>query len=247
MPNPTKIDKVRELSERLTASEAAVFAGYRGLTVHDAGDLRSTLAEVDTRFAVVKNTLAKLALKEFGLEGLEPFVDGPTAIAFVGSDPVTAAKRLLEASRRYPVLELKGGFAEGRVLSAEQIRALATLESREVMLAKFAGLAKSQMGRMAWMLQSLQSRFLSLLEAYGKKLAAEEGVETPAPEAAPEAESVPAEAAEAEPEMSAEERPAASEREAGEETPQEEPEGAAPEPGDGVASETADGEEEGGS
>jgi large subunit ribosomal protein L10 len=177
MPNPTKIDKVRELSERLSAAEATVFAGYRGLTVHDAGDLRSTLAEVDTRFAVVKNTLARLALKEAGLDGLEPFVDGPTAIAFVGSDPVTAAKRLLDASRRYPVLELKGGFAEGRVLSAEQIRSLATLESREVMLAKFAGLAKSQMARVAWMLQSLQAKFLSLLEAYKEKLPAE-GAET---------------------------------------------------------------------
>ena len=182
MPNPTKVDKVRELSERLTGAEAAVFAGYRGLTVQDAGDLRSTLAEVETRFAVVKNTLARLALKEAGLDGLEPFVDGPTAIAFVGGDPVTAARRLLDASRRYPVLELKGGFAEGRVLSAEQVRALATLESREVMLAKFAGLAMSQMARAAWMLQSLQAKFLSLLEAYKEKFPADEaegGQETP--------------------------------------------------------------------
>lgn len=173
MPNPTKIDKVRELSERLTASEATVFAGYRGLTVQDAGDLRDALAEVETRFAVVKNTLARLALKEAGLDGLESFVDGPTAIAFVGGDPVTAAKRLLDASRKYPVLELKGGYAEGRVLSAEQVRSLATLESREVMLAKLAGLAKSQMARAAWMFQSLQSKFLSLLEAYGEKLPGE--------------------------------------------------------------------------
>jgi large subunit ribosomal protein L10 len=188
MPNPTKIDKVRELSERLTAAEAAVFAGYRGLTVQDASDLRSTLAEVETRFAVVKNTLAKLALKEAGLNDLQPFVDGPTAIAFVGGDPVTAAKRLLEASRRYPILELKGGFAEGRVLSAEQVRALATLEAREVMLAKLAGLAKSQMARAAWMLQSLQAKFLSLLEAYKEKLPAEEGEGQEIPEASTETE-----------------------------------------------------------
>jgi large subunit ribosomal protein L10 len=188
MPNPTKIDKVRELSERLTTAEAAVFAGYRGLTVQDASDLRSTLAEVETRFAVVKNTLAKLALKDAGLDGLEPFVDGPTAIAFVGGDPVTAAKRLLDASRKYPILELKGGFAEGRVLSAEQVRALATLESREVMLAKLAGLAKSQMTRTAWMLQALQAKFLSLLEAYREKLAPEEGEMQEPPEATTETE-----------------------------------------------------------
>jgi large subunit ribosomal protein L10 len=199
MPNPTKVDKVRELSERLTGAQAAVFAGYQGLTVQDAGDLRSILSDVETRFSVVKNTLARLALKDAGLDGLEPFVDGPTAIAFVGGDPVTAAKRLMEAARRYPVLEVKGGFAEGRVLSAEQVRALAALESREVTLAKFAGLAKSQMVRAAWMLQSLQAKFLSLLEAYREKLPAEE-------------------AGQEEPEASTEAEPKGSEGEAGTET-----------------------------
>jgi large subunit ribosomal protein L10 len=237
MPSQTKIDKVRELSERLTAAEAAVFAGYRGLTVHDTGDLRSTLAEVDTKFAVVKNTLALLALKDAGLEGLEPFVDGPTAIAFVGSDPVTAAKRLLDASRRYPVLELKGGFAEGRVLTAEQVRAMATLESREVMLAKLAGLAQSQMVRVAWMLQTLQSRFVSLLEAYREKLPSEE------------AESPEARAPEAAQDAVEEERPAASQDEAAvmaEGAPTGPTEGV-PSEAEGDASETVDGEEEGGS
>jgi large subunit ribosomal protein L10 len=224
MPNPTKVDKVRELSERLTAAEAAVFAGYRGLTVQDVGDLRSSLAEVETRFAVIKNTLARLALKEAEMEGLEPFIEGPTAIAFVGGDPVTAAKRLLDASRRYPVLELKGGFAEGRVLSAEQVRALAMLESREVMLAKFAGLAKSQMALAAWMLQSLQSKFLSLLEAYREKMSPQEAEPQESSEAA----------SEAEPAASAEEEPAASETEAAD-TAEEAP------------SEPVDGEEEGGS
>jgi large subunit ribosomal protein L10 len=173
MPNTTKVEKVRELSQRLTSADAAVFAGYRGLTVQDAGELRATLAEVETRFAVVKNTLARLALKEAGMDGLEPLVDGPTAIAFVSGDPVTAAKRLLDASRRFPVLELKGGYAEGRVLSAEQVRALATLESREAMLARLAGLAKAQMSRTAWLFQALQAKFVSLLEAYREKLPAE--------------------------------------------------------------------------
>lgn len=177
MPSTTKVEKVRELSQRLTTADAAVFTGYRGLTVQDTGDLRATLAEVQTRFAVVKNTLARLALNEAGMDGLEPMVEGPTAIAFVSGDPVTAAKRLLDASRRFPVLELKGGYAEGRVLSAEQVRALATLESREMMLARLAGLAKSQMSRTAWLFQALQARFVSLLEAYREKLPAETGAD----------------------------------------------------------------------
>jgi large subunit ribosomal protein L10 len=170
MASATKVEKVRELSQRLSTAQAAVFAGYRGLTVQDAGDLRDALAEVETRFAVVKNTLVRLALKEAGMDGLEPLVEGPTAIAFVSGDPVTAAKRLLDASRRFPVLELRGGYAEGRVLSAEQVRALAVLESREVMLSRLAGLAKSQLARTAWLLQALQARFVSLLEAYREKI-----------------------------------------------------------------------------
>jgi large subunit ribosomal protein L10 len=188
MPNPQKEAKVREISEQLSGAQAAVLAGYRGLTVEEAAELRLALAEVDTRFRVVKNSLTLLAVKDAGLEGLVEMVDGPTAIAFVQGDPVPAVKRLVEQGRRFPVLEWRGGFAEGRILTAEDIRRFAELESREVMLAKLAGLAQSQIGRTAWMLQALQSKFLLLMEALKEKLPGEAEPSTePEPVEAPSA------------------------------------------------------------
>ena len=193
MPNATKIEKVRELTTRLKEVEATVFTDYRGLSVPDAAELRSALAAVDAQFTVIKNTLGRIAVKEAQLDGLEAFLEGPTAVAFVKGDPVAAAKAIVDAAKKFPVLEVKGGWSEGRVLTAEDIKALAALESREVMLAKIAGLAKAQMSRTAYLLQALQAKFLAVLEAYKEK--APPG-EAPAEEA-PAAEAAETSAAEA--------------------------------------------------
>lgn len=195
MPRAEKEAKVKEIAGELEGSQAAILAGYRGLTVQDAAELRGALLEVDTRFSVVKNSLAMLAVKEAGHEDLVAFFDGPTALALVKGDPVPAAKRLVEQAKKFPVIEIRGGFAEGRVLSADEIRTLAALESREVMLAKIAGLGKMQMSKAAWMFQALQSKFLLLLEALKDKLPEEEAPATevaPATEEAPAAEEAPA-------------------------------------------------------
>ncbi len=183
MPRAEKEAKVKEIAGELEGSDAAVLAGYRGLTVQDAAELRDALVEVGTRFAIVKNSLAMLAVKEAGHEGLTEFFDGPTAMAFVKGDPVMAAKRLVEQSKRFPVLEIRGGFAEGRVLSGDEIKTLAALDSREVMLAKIAGLGKVQMSKAAWMFQALQSKFLLLLQALKEKLPEEEAPADETPEA----------------------------------------------------------------
>jgi large subunit ribosomal protein L10 len=174
MPNAQKEARVKEIAEQLTAAEAAVLAGYRGLTVQEAAELRGALTEVDTRFSIVKNSLTRLAVKQAGLEGLDELIDGPTAIAYVQGDPVAAAKRLVEQSRRFPVLEVRGGVAEGRILTAEDFRRFAELQPRDVMLARLAGLAKGQIARTAWMMQALQSRFLLLVQALKDQLPAEE-------------------------------------------------------------------------
>jgi large subunit ribosomal protein L10 len=182
MGRAEKEERVRGLAERLNGAQAAVLTDYRGLTVQEAAELRAALDEVDTRFSIVKNSLTRLAVKEAGLEALAEYVDGPTAIAFILGDPVSGAKRLVEQSRRYPVLEVRGGFAEGRVLTAEEMKAFAALDTREDMLARLAGLGKLQLSRTAWMLQALQSRFALLMDALKEKLPAEE----------PEASAVPA-------------------------------------------------------
>lgn len=221
MPSATKVAKVKDLKERLEAAQAVVFTDFRGLTVQDANELRTALAEVDAAFSVIKNTLAKIAVKEAGLEGTEAFLDGPTAAALANADPVATAKAVVDAAKKFPVLEVKGGWSEGRLLTADDIKALAALESREAMLAKVAGLLKMQMSKTAYLLQALQSKFLSLLEAYKEKVPAGEApapaAEEPPAEAAPEAESAEAEPAEAEPaeaEVPAEDAPAAEATEA---------------------------------
>ena len=140
------------------------------------------------------------------MDDLEALLEGPTAVAFVESDAVAAAKKVVDAIKRFPALVLKGGFMDGRMLSATDARALADLESREAMLSKIAGLMKGEMSRAAGMFQSAQSRFVSLMEALKEKLppeaASEPVAEAPAApaaetasEPATEPEAPPAEAA----------------------------------------------------
>src|SRR5687768_14933713 len=241
MPRAEKEAKVREIAGELEGSQAAILAGYRGLTVQEAAELRGALIEVDTRFSVVKNSLAMLAVKEAGHEDLVAFFDGPTALAFVKGDPVPAAKRMVEQAKRFPVIDIRGGFAEGRVLSADEIRTLAALDSREVMLAKIAGLGKMQMSKAAWMFQALQSKFLLLLQALKEKLPEEEA---PVAEEAQEPDAAPAtdEAPQTEEAAAAEEAPTA---EAGQESPaaEDHPDAEAP-AGGGGGKEPAEGAEE---
>jgi large subunit ribosomal protein L10 len=191
MPNAEKIEKVAALKERIEGSNALLLAEYRGLSVHDATELRRSLSGA-ARFSVVKNTLMQRAAGEVGIEELEGLLSGPTAVAFVEGDVVAAAKRVVEAARKFPTLVLKGAYLDGKVLDAAAAQALATLESREVMLSKVAGMLKSEMSRAASMFQALQGRFLSLLEAYKEKVPGAEIVEA-TPEAGQEAEAEEAE------------------------------------------------------
>jgi large subunit ribosomal protein L10 len=154
--------------------------------VSDISALRRSLAEGGASFAVVKNTLMSRAAADAGVKELDAMLSGPSAVAFVAGDPVAAAKKVVDAAKLYPSLVLKGGFMDGKILSAEDAKALASLESREVMLSKIAGLLKSEITRAATMLVSAQSKFLSLLEAYKEKLPpAEEAAAEPSPEPEP--------------------------------------------------------------
>jgi large subunit ribosomal protein L10 len=228
MPSAEKTEKVAALKERIQGADALLLTEYRGLSVHDATELRRSLAG-QAKLSVAKNTLLERAASEAGIEGLEALLTGPTAVAFVQGDVVATAKKLVEAAKKFPALVLKGAFMDGRVLTADEAKALADLESREVMLSKIAGMLKSEMSRAASMFSALQSQFLGLLEAYKDKLPAPEPeVEaTPEPEAAAAPEE-PEEAAEAtsEPETVATEEPetaAAPEEPAAVEVPAEEP------------------------
>ena len=170
MPKAEKIDRVAELKAGIEGSDALLLTEYRGLTVSDITELRRSLAEGGTRFAVVKNTLMQRAAADASIEDLEALLEGPTAVAFVSGDPVAAAKKVVDAAKKFPALILKGGYMEGKVLSADEAKGLADLDSKEVMLSKIAGLLKGEMSRAASMFVSAQSKFLSLLEAYKEKV-----------------------------------------------------------------------------
>jgi large subunit ribosomal protein L10 len=170
MPRPEKVERVAELRQRIEGSAALLLAEYRGLTVSEIMDLRRSLRQAETSFQVVKNTLMQRAAGDAGIDELKVLLAGPSAVAFVNGDPVTAAKAIKNAAKQFPALVLKGGFMDGQVLSAEDANRLADLESREVMLSKVAGMMKSEMARAAAMFVAAQSRFLSVLEAYREKV-----------------------------------------------------------------------------
>jgi large subunit ribosomal protein L10 len=185
MPNAEKIEKVAALKERIEGAQALLLAEYRGLSVHDATELRRSLSE-QARFSIVKNTLLRRAAADAGVAELEQLLDGPTAVAFVDGDVVATAKKVVDAAKKFPALVLKGGYLDGKLLSAAEAQALATLESREVLLSRVAGMMKAEMSRAASMFQALQVRFLGVLEAYRDKLPGE--AEATDAEAATEAE-----------------------------------------------------------
>src|SRR4051794_16802666 len=138
MPNTEKVAAVEELREHFSSSSAAVITEYRGLTVKQITDLRRALGR-DTSYAVVKNTLTKRAAADAGVQIDDSLLAGPTAIAFVKGDAVEAAKGLRDFAKANPLLVIKGGVLDGKLLSAAEVGRMADLESREVLLAKVAG------------------------------------------------------------------------------------------------------------
>ena len=138
MARPDKAAAVAELKDKFSSSSAVVLTEYRGLTVKALKDLRRSLGENAT-YAVSKNTLTTIAAREAGVDGIDDLLVGPTAITFVDGDPVVVAKGLRDFARTNPHLVIKGGVLEGKTLDADEVRKLADLESREVLLAKVAG------------------------------------------------------------------------------------------------------------
>jgi large subunit ribosomal protein L10 len=215
MANAEKVAAVAELTERFRGSSGAVLTEYRGLTVAQLAELRRSLGDHAT-FAVVKNTLTKIAVNEAGLdEQLSSLLVGPSAIAFVDGDVVEAAKGLRDFAKANPLLVIKGGVLDGKAMSPSEITKLADLEPREVLLAKLAGAMKASLAGAAATFNALPVQLAQLAEALRAKRAEAEG----APEAgAPEADAAEAGAPEAgAPEASAAEAsaPEASAAEAG--------------------------------
>ncbi len=168
MARSDKVAAVAELVERFRAADAVLLTEYRGLTVKQLKELRRSLGD-NANYAVVKNTLAALAAKEVGLDFLAEDLTGPTAIAFVSGEPVEAAKALRDFAKENPALVLKSGAMDGVQLSAEGVKKLADLESREVLLAKAAGALKAKISQAAYVFNALPSKAVRTIDALRDK------------------------------------------------------------------------------
>ena len=164
MARADKAASVAEMTEEFRASNAALLTDYRGLTVGQLKQLRRSLGP-DTTYAVVKNTLSKIAAKDAGVAGFDDLLVGPTAIAFIKGDAVAAAKGLDTFAKENPLLIIKGGIMDGKVLSADDVKKLAKLESREVLLSKVAGAANAAMAKAAALFQAPLSKTARTVEA----------------------------------------------------------------------------------
>jgi large subunit ribosomal protein L10 len=227
MARPEKVAAVQEITARFQDSDAALLTEDRGLTVAEIAEVRNALRGAGADYKVLKNTLVKIAIREVGYEDLAESLTGPTAIAFIRGDVVEAAKALDDAVKKFPVLVVKGGALKGgKAISADDAKALAKMESREVLLTKIAMMmnqpAQLTVNVLAALLRDLGSM---LVQVVGKK----ESGELPggaAPEAAAPA---PAEAEAAAPEAEAPEAEAEAEAPEAEDVGQPSPEGDTPE------------------
>jgi len=187
MANAEKVAAVAELTERFRGSSGAVLTEYRGLTVAQLAELRRSLGDNAT-FAVVKNTLTKIAVTEAGLsDQLSSLLAGPSAVAFVDGDVVEAAKGLRDFAKANPLLVIKGGVLDGKAISSAEIIKLADLEPRDVLLAKLAGAMKASLAGAAATFNALPVQMAQLAEALRAKREAAEGGSAPdsAPDSAP--------------------------------------------------------------
>jgi len=153
MARPDKAAAVAEIVDSFNDSTGAVLTEYRGLTVKQLQDLRRALGE-NANYAVVKNTLTKIAAKQAGVDGVDDLLNGPTAIAFINGDLVEAAKGLRDFAKANPALVVKGGYVDGAPMGAAEIAKLADLESREVLLGKLAGAMLASLSQAVYLLNA---------------------------------------------------------------------------------------------
>jgi len=227
MARPEKVAAVKEISERFSNSEAALLTEYRGLTVSQMAEVRQALreADADTDYKVSKNSLARIAVKDLGLDDLIELLVGPTAIAYVTGDAAAAAKAIDTVAKKYPVLKVKGGLLAGKFISAEQATELAKLEPRETQLAKMAMMmnqpAQLTVNVLAALLRDLGSMLVQVVtQKESDAPPAEEAPSADAPDTPEEAPSAEASAEEApSAEAPAEEAPSSEATEAPEEAP----------------------------
>jgi len=185
MDREQKAALIEEMTASLSDAEAIFAVDYRGISVPQAAELRTRLAEADATFKIVKNRLAKLAAENAGTDGLVELFEGPTALTFVKGDPVTAAKAIATFGREHDVLDFKGGLMEGDVLDPDQFKVIARLPGLDVLRGQLVGVAASPITGLARGLGAMLSGLaIGLGQVQEKGLV---GGDEPAPEREAEA------------------------------------------------------------
>jgi large subunit ribosomal protein L10 len=193
MVRPDKTADVAELVESFQESAGAVLTEYRGLSVKQLRDLRRSLGD-NANYAVVKNTLTKIAANEAGIDGFDALLTGPTAIAFISGDVVEAAKGLRDFAKANPALVIKGGILDGNALDAAEISKIADLESREVLLGRLAGGMLASLSQAVYLLNAPLAQMARVAGALQAKVEEEGPAETAAEPASDETATPDAEA-----------------------------------------------------
>ena len=150
--------KVAEIREKLEKAQAIVLADYQGLTVEEDTALRKTLREAGVEYKVYKNNLVTLAAKELGIEGLDSYLEGPVSIAFGYEDATAPARILNDFAKDHKKLELKAGIVEGQIFDKEKVSQLATIPSKEVLIAKLLGSFKAPLSNVAYLLNAIKEK-----------------------------------------------------------------------------------------
>jgi large subunit ribosomal protein L10 len=232
MNKDQKAAVVEDIAEQIQAADAIFAVDYRGLSVSQAAELRGKLRDADALFRIVKNSLSERAADKAGADALKPLLEGPTALALVRGDAALAAKALNDTARALGILEFKGGVMNGSSLSADEVRSIARLPSREILNAQLVGTIAAPISGLVRTLNALIAGVAIQLQAIadqglvsGEAPVAEAEAEPPAAEAEPEAPEAEAQApaeAEAETPEAATEAQAEPATEAEPEQPEEE-------------------------
>lgn len=168
MARTDKSAAIAELTEDFRNSTAVLVTEYRGLSVAQMTTLRRAMGK-EAKYTVAKNTLARIAAREAGIEGLDEILAGPTALAFVTGDIATAAKAIKEFAKENEALVVKGGVLENEILNANEVGKLADLESREVLLAKTAGALKASLYKAAYVFTAPLVKTVRTVDALREK------------------------------------------------------------------------------
>lgn len=196
---------VAQLVETLKSAQAGVLVDYRGITVEQDTQLRAKLREAGVEYKVVKNTLTRFAAKEVGFEALDEQLNGPTALAISTTDAVAPAKVISDFAKEVEALQIKAGFVDGKVISLDEVKTLASTPSREVLIAKIMGSLNAPISKLVRTLQALVDNGVEPAEIGAAAPVADEApaaeevaAEAPVAEVAPAAEESAAEAPQAE-------------------------------------------------